>query len=79
MKSTQYLYGIRPVELENKMYFEALQYKYDACTALYRTLYLKHNKTEEEDVQMFHVERAQKFTKRLLDERVPKVQKEKAG
>jgi len=70
MKSTQYLYGIDPSELENKMYFEAMQYKYDACTRLYRTLWLKEKRTEEDNIRLFHVQKAQEFTKELLDERV---------
>ena len=69
MKQTNYLYGIEPSELDNKMYFEALSYKYDEGTKLFRKLYLNSERTEEEDVQMFYVAEAQKFTKKLLDER----------
>ncbi len=71
MKTTDYLYGINPNELEDKLYFDALRYKYHACTRLYRQLYLTPNKTEEQLVQLFHVGKAQAYTKKLLDERLP--------
>lgn len=69
MHSTQYLYGIDPEELTGMLYFDALQYKYDAGTRLYRKLWLIPKKTEEEQDRMFYVEKAQRHTKALLDER----------
>jgi len=69
MKTSIYLYNIEAEELDGMEYFTALQYKYDAATKLYKKLFLMHNRTEDQDVQMFHVAAAQKFTKKLLAER----------
>ena len=69
MKKTNYLYGIEPIELDGKDYWKALQFKYDESTKLYRRLFLKHDRTDEESHRLFYVGKAQGFTKRLLDER----------
>jgi len=69
MKSTNYLYGILPEELENKMYFEGLVYKREAGVKLCRELFLKHNKTEEDYDRMFFVNKSVEHTEKLLEER----------
>jgi len=69
MKETEYLYGIQPKELDNKGYFKALEYKKIAGMKLYRSLFLKHDKTKEDSDRMFYVERAIKHTGKLLKER----------
>ena len=68
MKNTQYLYGIEPKELENKLYFEALRHKRDSGVRLYRKLFLDHDKTEEAHIQMFYVAKALKHTEKLIEE-----------
>jgi len=69
MKKTIYLYGIFPSELEDKEYFEALKFKEISGIKLYRTLFLKHDKTKEENDRMFYVNKAVQHTQKLLDER----------
>lgn len=69
MHSTQYLYGIDPAELENKFYFEALEYKRQSGIKLYRLLFLNHDRTDEEDKRMFYVEKALRHTEKLIGER----------
>ncbi len=69
MKTTKYLYDIEPDELKDMLYFDALQYKYDACTKVYRSLVFKENKTEEETIRLHCVLKAQEHTKALLNER----------
>ena len=68
MKTTEYLYGIQPKELKDMLYFDALQYKYDACTRLFRKLYLTDRKTDEQNLQLWHVTKAQEHTKSLIEE-----------
>jgi hypothetical protein len=67
--STEYLYGIKPAELENKLYFEALQYKKEEGRKLYLKLYDNKDRVWEEDVQFHYVNKAQVHTQSLLDER----------
>lgn len=69
MKTTKYLYNIDPKELMGMEYFTALQFKYDSCTKLFKELFLKHDRTHDEDVRLYHVGRAQGFTKRLIKEK----------
>jgi len=69
MKKTEYLYGIQPKELDNKGYFKALEYKKTAGMKLYRSLFLKHDKTKEDSDRMFYVNKAIEHTRKLLDER----------
>tara|TARA_R110000772_G_scaffold29667_1_gene73976 strand:- start:34 stop:243 length:210 start_codon:yes stop_codon:yes gene_type:complete len=69
MKTTKYLYGIEPWDLEDKLYFAALKYKKEKGTRLYRSLFLNHERTEEEEKQMFYVAKALRHTQKLLDER----------
>jgi len=66
---TEYLYGIQPSELENKFYYEALAYKKEAGQRLLKALYLKDDRTEEEGVRLFFVQKAINHTQSLLDER----------
>jgi len=68
MKSTQYLYGIDAVELENKFYKEALQYKLDAGRRLFRELYHKQDKTKDEQDREFYVCKALEHTEKLIAE-----------
>lgn len=66
--STFYLYGITPQDLIGKEYFEALEFKKEQGTNLYRRLY--HTRRDNaEDVQMHYVLKALKHTQKLLDER----------
>ena len=69
MKTTEYLYGIQPEELKDMLYFDALKYKYDACTRLFRKLYLTDRKTDEQNLQLWHVTKAQEHTEKLLLEK----------
>jgi len=69
MKKTEYLYGIQPKELDNKGYFKALEYKKIAGINLYRSLFLKHDKTKEDNDRMIYVNKAIEHTRKLLDER----------
>jgi len=69
LHSTNYLYGIEPKELDNKMYWEALQYKLEAGTRLYRKLFLIPKRNKEEEDRMFYVDKAYNHTKKLLEER----------
>jgi len=69
MHTTEYLYGIKPIELEGLDYYSALQYKYNQGVKLYQELYLKENKTEDDNIRLFHVEKAVRHTKKLIDER----------
>jgi len=69
VKTTEYLYGIQPKELKDMLYFDALKYKYDACTRLFRKLYLTDRKTDEQKLQLWHVTKAQEHTEKLLLEK----------
>jgi len=69
IKSTKYLYDIDSSDLEDKLYFDALEYKLEAGRRLYRELFLKHDKTKEEEDRMFYVAKAQRHTEKLLEER----------
>ena len=69
MKTTKYLYSIDASDLEGMEYYTALQHKLAAGTRLYRKLYLKADKTKEEDDRMFYVAKAQRHTEKLLEER----------
>ena len=69
MRTTQYLYGINPSELENKMYFEALQYKHEAGKKLFKDLYYTKNRSDKQEIRYHHVTKAINHTKDLLEER----------
>ncbi len=69
MRTTQYLYGINPSELENKMYFEALQYKHEAGKKLFKDLYYTKNRDEKQEIRYHYVIKAINHTKDLLEER----------
>ena len=68
MKTTQYLYGIEPEELDNKYYFEALKYKLEAGGILYERLY-KLEETKEISDRKFWVLDAISHTRKLIKER----------
>ena len=70
--NTQYLFGINPSELENKFYFEALQYKIDAAKKLHRCLYELRNPTPCELDRKFYVIKALRHTERLMEDRYEK-------
>lgn len=70
MHNTSYLYGLQPNELEDMFYFDALKHKKHMGTRLYRKLFLKHDKTTEDETQMFWVAKALKHTEKLLEERI---------
>ncbi len=69
MMSTQYLFGIDAEDLENKFYFDALDYKLIAGRRLFRELYMIKKPTKEEEDRMFYVDKAMKHTERLLWDR----------
>ena len=68
MKTTEYLYGIQPTELDNKFYYEALEYKLDKGSQLYRELY-PNSKDKETNDRIFFVLKALDHTRELLEER----------
>ncbi|NOR57204.1 MAG: hypothetical protein GQ474_01625 [Sulfurimonas sp.] len=67
--TTQYLYGIAPIELENKFYFEALAYKKEAGQRLHKALNEDEYTDKEIAVRLFWVRKALKHTQDLLEER----------
>ena len=69
MKTTQYLYGIEPEELDNKYYFEALKYKLEVGSKLYKSLYKIKKQTKEESDRTFWVLDAIDHTRKLIKER----------
>ncbi len=69
MKTTQFLYGINPSELENKMYFEALIYKLEAGKKLFRKLYYTKNRSDKQNIRYHYVTKAINHTRELLEER----------
>ena len=68
MKSTKYLFDIDAEDLEDKLYFDALNYKLIAGRRLYRELYLIKNPTKEEEDRMFYVSKALRHIEGLLEE-----------
>ncbi len=66
--STEYLYGIPPLHLEDKLYYEALEFKKQQGQKLYKSLY-NMRRNDREDVRMHYVSKALKHTQLLLDER----------
>jgi len=66
---TKYLYNICPIELENKLYFDALAYKLEAGRKLYKELYYIKSRTEEECIRLFYIRKAILHTEKLLSER----------
>lgn len=66
--STFYLYGITPQDLENKEYFEALEFKREKGKELYRKLY-NMDRDNAEDVQLHYVLKALRHTEELINER----------
>ena len=69
MKTTQYLYGIEPEELDNKYYFEALKYKLESGSKLYKSLYEIKEQTKKESDRTFWVLDAIDHTRKLIQER----------
>lgn len=69
MQTTEYLYGIKIIELEGLLYFDALEYKKTNAKMLYEKLYDIKVKTEEEEIRMFYVYKAIAHTEKLLRER----------
>lgn len=68
MKKTSYLYGIEPNDLIGMNYINAIQYKRDKGTQLFKKLYFMHNRTEEEEERLFHVRKAVEHTRKLIEE-----------
>jgi len=68
MRTTLYLYGCTPAVFQHKLYEEALEAKLEYGTKHYRRLFLKHDKTKDEQDQMFWVEKALSHTRKLLEE-----------
>ena len=69
MKTTQYLYGIEPVELENKFYLEALKYKLESGMKLHKEIYLSNSSYgSEEHNRLFYVQKAIAHTRKLINE-----------
>ena len=69
MKTTQYLYGIEPEELDNKYYFPALKHKVETGKKLYKYIHNIENKTKEESDREFWVLDALNHTRKLIKER----------
>jgi len=69
MNTTNYLYGIEVEELDNKFYFEALQYKLEKGKLLYKELYLSNDNTREVQDRMFYVYQALEHTEKLIQEK----------
>lgn len=69
MKKTEYLYSIKPSQLDDLMYFKALEFKKASGERLFRELFFKHNPTEGDKERLFWVRKAQDHTQKLLDER----------
>ena len=65
MKSTEYLYNIKPEQLYGLEYYEALKFKLDNCTELFRKLYMH----PEDNERLFWVNKAMNHTQKLLNER----------
>lgn len=69
MKTTEYLFGINPEELDNKFYYEALDYKLQKAKELYNKLYDSGKKDHKTRDRMFYVLEAVDHTRKLIEER----------
>ena len=65
MKTSEYLYGINPEELDDITYWNALRYKIEKGTELFRELYTSNN----DNHRLFYVNKAMLHTRKLLEER----------
>jgi len=68
MRTTMYLFGCTPAVFQHKLYEEALKAKLEYGTKHYRRLFLKHDKTEDEQIQLHWVAKAVRHTEKLLEE-----------
>ena len=69
MLTSQYLYNIKPEELENKYYYEALDYKLICAKTLYNRMLYIPRKSEKESIRMFYIEKAMKHLIDLINEK----------
>lgn len=67
MLNTEYLYNINPKGLEDKLYFEALEYKLEKGKKLYSELY--DAKDKESQNRKFYVYKAIEHTRKLIEEK----------
>ncbi len=65
MKTTEYLFGFPPEDLDNYHYWDALQYKLDKGITLFRKIYI----SGEDPDRCFWVNKAVEHTRDLLKER----------
>jgi len=65
MKTTEYLYGIKPEELGDKMYWDALEHRITNGMKLFKELYTSGRDQE----RCFWVNKAIEHTRELLRER----------
>ena len=66
---TEYLYGIKPEDLDKMLYYEALTYKHVNARKLYEKLYTMPTRNWYNHVRLFFVEKAMKHTWKLIQER----------
>lgn len=65
MRTTKYLFGIEPSELDDLKYWEALDYKLAKGWELFIELYTNQHDPE----RLFYVNKAVEFTRQLKKER----------
>ena len=65
MKSTEYLYNIKPEELDGLEYWAGLKLKIDSATKLFALLYTSAQDTD----RLFYVNKAIIHTRKLINER----------
>ena len=63
--STEYLYGIKPEELVDLKYYDALKFKLDSAHKIFRELYIEGKDPD----RVFWVDKAVNHTRRLIQER----------
>ena len=69
MLNTQYLFGIEPEELEDKLYYDALRFKLAKVESLHSELYNKPNQSYEDRVRLHNVQKALRHTVDLIAEK----------
>lgn len=68
MHSSEYLYGIKPIEFVHLPYMMALKKKLDSGKKLHDALYFVKKRSYEQEVRLFYVRKAIKHTQKLIDE-----------
>ncbi len=72
MRTTEYLYGIKPSELDSHTYWSGLNFKIKEGTNLFRELY----KSKEDNERLFWVNKAIEHTRKLINERDDSAEKD---